>query len=157
VSPAGNVLWTCDPDVVLQLNTRHGDFIKPTDMLGMLNIYGPTITASEGEEHRKYRKIASPSLNENTHHTVWNEAISQAQSMLEHWNRNGGVVQDTNHDANRFALHVLSKAFFNRPMTWDDAGLAKHPGYKLSYPEAISAVFKYNNTLFMTPRPVLSK
>ncbi|PVI08601.1 cytochrome P450 [Periconia macrospinosa] len=156
VSPAGNVMWTCDPDVILQLTARHNDFVKPTEMLGMLNIYGPTITAAEGDEHRRYRKIAAPFLNEDTHQTVWTETISQAQSMLEHWNCNKGVgvVPDVNVDANRFALHVLSKAFFNRPMAWDDKTVIP-PGHKLSYSKAISTVFKNYSTLFMIPKPVL--
>lgn len=156
VSAGGNVLWTCDPQVIMQLSNRHGDFVKPTDMLAMLNLYGPTITASEGAEHRKYRKIASPSFNENTHQTVWREAIRQAALMLDFWKRNGCHVADMNANANRYALHVLSKAFFDKEMAWD-ATLEKPPGHELAYPEAINAVFKYNNTLFMTPQPVLSK
>lgn len=156
VSAGGNVLWTCDPEVITQLNSRHGDFIKPVDMLGMLNIYGPTITASEGEEHRKYRKIASPSFNENTHQTVWNESIRQAGLMLDFWKHDRGHVADINLQTSRYALHVLSKAFFDKAMEWTTEVNKSH-GHGLSYPEAISAVFKYNNTLFMTPRPVLSK
>ncbi|KAF2704108.1 cytochrome P450 [Pleomassaria siparia CBS 279.74] len=139
----------------MQLSHRHDDFIKPIDMLGMLNIYGPTITASKGDEHRKYRSIASPSFNENTHRTVWREAIRQAELMLEVWNHNTGHVSNLNVHANRYALHVLSKALFNREMAWDLAP-EKPPGHQLTYPEAISAVFKYNNTLFMTPRALLN-
>ncbi|KAF1948751.1 cytochrome P450 [Byssothecium circinans] len=154
-SAGGNVLWTCDPEVILQLSHRHDDFIKPTNMLGMLNIYGPTITASEGDEHRRYRSIASPSFNENTHLTVWREAIRQAKLMLETWDHAAGHVSNLNLHANQYALHVLSKALFNKDMEWEVA-LEKPRGHELTYPEAISAVFKYNNTLFMTPQTILN-
>ncbi|KAF2109771.1 cytochrome P450 [Lophiotrema nucula] len=154
-SPGGNVLWTCEPEIIMQLSNRHADFTKPVDMLGILNLYGPTITASEGEEHRKYRKIASPSFNETTHRTVWREAIHQAESMLEAWNRDGGLVSDLNLNANRFTLHVLSKALFNKEMPWDTNAVKAH-GHELTYAEAIGAAFKYNHTLFMTPRAVLN-
>jgi cytochrome P450 len=156
VSAGGNVLWTCDPEVIMQLSNRHGDFIKPVDMLGMLNIYGPTITASEGEEYRTYRKIASPSFNESTHSTVWREAIRQAELMFQFWTQNAGHVPDMNTHASKYALHVLSKSFFDKEMAWD-TGMETRRGHELTYSEAINAVFKYNDTLFMTPRPLLSK
>jgi cytochrome P450 len=156
VSAGGNVLWTCDPEVIMQLSNRHGDFIKPVDMLGMLNIYGPTITASEGEEYRKYRKIASPSFNESTHITVWREAIRQAELMLQFWTHSAGHVPDMNKHASKYTLHVLSKSIFDKEMAWD-TGVEKPQGHGLTYSEAINAVFKYNDTLFMTPRPLLSK
>ncbi|KAF2183918.1 cytochrome P450 [Zopfia rhizophila CBS 207.26] len=155
VSPSGNALWTCNPELIIQTCTRYKDFIKPIDMLAMLNIYGPTITASEGEENRVYRKVAAPSFNETTHRTVWTESLDQADMMLEFWEQNGGKVDQLNHDSNRFALHVLSKVFFNREMKW--LGQEKIPeGHELTYNAAISSVFKYNDTLFMTPKPILN-
>jgi hypothetical protein len=139
VSAGGNVLWTCDPDVITQISNRKSDFTKPTDTLGMLNLYGPTITASEEEEHR-----------------IWQESVRQAGLMLDFWNRDGGRVADMNADANRYALHVLSKAFFGKTMTWEFDAEKSH-GHHLSYPEAIGAVFKYNNTIFTTLWPLLSE
>lgn len=52
VSPGGNILWSCDPDTILQFSKRNHDFVKPVEMMGMLNMYGPTVTATEGEENR---------------------------------------------------------------------------------------------------------
>ncbi|CAI6289355.1 unnamed protein product [Periconia digitata] len=155
VSPSGNVLWTRDPDVILQLQTHHSDFVEPTDMFVMLDIYGPTITASGGDEQFTYRKIASSFVNENTHNIVWTETVSQAKSMLRHRDYKGGVAPDVASNPNRFALHFPSKAFFNRPETWHNV-LTKPPRHRLSYPEAISVDFKRNNTISITPRPVLN-
>ncbi|KAF2462884.1 cytochrome P450 [Lindgomyces ingoldianus] len=153
-SSGGNVLWTCDPDVIMQVSSRHKDFVKPIGMLGMLNIYGPTITASEGEEHRTYRRIAAPSFNEETHRTVWEESLKQGEMMLQVWSENSGSVKDLNSYASLFALHVLSKAFFQKQMTWDEDHQLPS-GHTLPYADAVSSVFKYAQTLFMMPRRLL--
>jgi cytochrome P450 len=154
VSPGGNVLWTCDADVIMQLSTRPLDFKKPVDILGMLNIYGPTITAAEGPEHRVYRKIAAPSFGEATHWIVWSEALRQSQRMLEHWGGDGGEVGDVSVDARKLALHVLSKALFGKEMRWE-GGEVVPAGQSMSYSEAIGGVFKHCQTLFMIPHAVL--
>ncbi len=67
VSDGENILWTCDPDSILQFSKRYHEFIKPVKMMGILNMYGPTITATEGEKSRTYRKTAIPSFNNRTH------------------------------------------------------------------------------------------
>jgi cytochrome P450 len=100
----------------MQLSTHPLDFKKPIYMLGMLNIYGPTITAAEGREHRAYRKIAAPSFSEATFRIVWSETPWQTQMMLEHWSSDWGEVEDVSVDAGKLTLHVLSKALFDRDM-----------------------------------------
>jgi hypothetical protein len=157
VSASGNILWTCDPEVTMQIMGRRDDFVKPLDMLGMLNLYGPTITASEGEEHRAYRRVASPSFNNHTHQLVWEEAIVQSRMMIDSWNRNNGQIPHLSKDGANLALHILSRVFFNNKMLWTDDTKTPPPGHTLTYNEAISSVFKYNSTLFMTPRPIISK
>lgn len=157
VSTGGNILWTCDSEVIVQVTERRHDFVKPLDMLGMLNMYGPTVTASEGEENRTYRKVAAPLFNEKNHQLVWDEAISQASAMLRTWSHNEGEIVDLNHDAARLALHVISRVFFNNEIQWTDQAQAPPAGHALTYSFAISSVFKYNSTLFLTPPVLLSK
>lgn len=157
VSAGGNILWTCDPEVIMQVSTRRNDFVKPTEMLDILNIYGPTITASEGEDHRLFKKVASPSFNDKNFQAVWNGAIEQAEMMTQEWIDNGGSVSNLNGDAAKLALHVISKVFFGKTMTWKEDDTTPGPGHTLSYRHAISAAFKYTNTIFLTPRPILSE
>ncbi|KAI9650798.1 hypothetical protein NHQ30_000829 [Ciborinia camelliae] len=156
VSAGGNILWTCDPEVIMQVSTRRKDFVKPTEMLNILNVYGPTITAAEGEEHRVFKKVASPSFNDKNFQSVWTSAIEQTEMMTEEWLDNGGSVSNLNGDAAKLALHVISEVFFGKTMMWTD-DTKPGPGHTLTYGRAISAVFKYNNTIFLTPRPILSK
>ncbi|PQE22661.1 cytochrome p450 monooxygenase protein [Rutstroemia sp. NJR-2017a BVV2] len=156
VSAGGNILWTCDPQVIMQVSTRRNDFVKPTEMLNILNIYGPTITAAEGEEHRIFKKVASPSFNDKNFQSVWTGAIEQTEMMTQEWLDNGGSVTNLTDCAAKLALHIISKVFFGKRMMWTDDDTKPGPGHSLTYGRAISAVFKYHNTIFLTPRPILN-
>ncbi|TGO34263.1 hypothetical protein BHYA_0205g00150 [Botrytis hyacinthi] len=155
VSAGGNILWTCDPEVIMQVSTRRNDFVKPTEMLDMLNIYGPTITAAEGEEHRIFKKVASPSFNDKNFQAVWTGAIEQTEMMTQKW-LDDSSISDLNSDAAKLALNVISKVFFGKTITWTEDDTKPSPGHTLTYERAISTVFEYNSTIFLTPRPILN-
>ncbi|KAF2800903.1 cytochrome P450 [Melanomma pulvis-pyrius CBS 109.77] len=141
---------------ITHVSSRHKYFLKPTDMLALLNIHGPTITASEGPENQMYRKVAAPSFGEDTHRSVWNVSLEQAGSMLDIWEKEQGNVPHVDVYSNRFALHVLSAVFFDKTMAWGSEDNDKPPpGHALTYTDAISTAFKSNETLFMTPPLIL--
>lgn len=155
VSATANIMWTCDAEVITQVMNRRNDFSKAVEMMGMLNVYGP-IKASEGDEHRAYRKVASPSFNDENYQLVWAGAIEQADSMTQEWSLNEhGSIANLNANSSKLALHVISKVFFGKTMSWNGSDNAKPPlGHILTYNRAITAVFEYNST---TPWPLLSK
>lgn len=39
-------------------------FPKPVDQYAILRMFGPNVIASEGEEWKKYRRIAAPAFSE---------------------------------------------------------------------------------------------
>ncbi|MCJ1344328.1 hypothetical protein MMC31_002531 [Peltigera leucophlebia] len=78
VSPTQNVLYICDPNVITQL-FRGNTFGKPTGLLKMLNIFGPTLTGTDGDEARQYRKITAPFFNEQTLRQGTKSVV------LDHW------------------------------------------------------------------------
>ena len=160
VSAAGNILWTCDPEAILQFSRQHRDFIKPVEMMGMLNMYGPTVTATEGEESRLYRKTAAPSFNDRTHRSAWSESLGQTAALLKRWNSARAPITQLNEDMARLTLHVISYVCFDRHIEW--AEVSEHQdsppeGHKMSYRKAISSMLDNIPTLFITPPPILSK
>lgn len=159
VSPGGNILWTCDPETILQFSKRSHDFVKPVEMMGMLNMYGPTVTATEGEESRKYRKIAAPSFNDRTHGSTWTESLGQAAALLKQWDSMQAPIMQLNEDVARLTLQVISYVCFDRQIGWAEA-LGSHDsppkGHRMSYREAISSMLDNIPILFIVPPPVLS-
>jgi len=160
VSAGGNVLWTCDPDAILQFSKRYHDFVKPVEMMGMLNLYGPTVTATEGEESRLYRKIAGPSFNDRTHGSAWTESLEQAAALLKFWESSKAPITQLNEDVARLTLHVISYVCFDRQIEWAHVkGHEETPSkkHKISYREAISSMLDNIPILFLVPLVVRSK
>lgn len=159
VSAGGNILWTCDPETIIQFSKRSHDFLKPVEMMGMLNMYGPTVTATEGDESRRYRKIAAPSFNDRTHGSTWTESLGQATALLKRWDDMQAPILQLNEDVARLTLQVISYVCFDRQLGWTEAiGSQDKPpeGHLMSYREAISSMVDNIPTLFIVPPPVLS-
>ena len=118
VSPTRNVLWTCDPQVILQVLSRRNDFHRPVVALKVLNLYGPTIMGTEGPESRLYQKITSPSFNDETHQAVWSVSLQLTQQLLKSWLEDEpvGHVLRMNQDTSRLTLCVISRVCFGREL-----------------------------------------
>lgn len=157
VSPGGNTLWTCDPETIDEVSTRRHDFQKSTEILGLLDNYGPTLTASEGEVAHIFRKIAAPVFSERNHGLVWNEALSQTRMMLCKWNEEGQIIHHLGKDAGTLALHVLCKVLFDKDLEWVEDSKDIPTGHTLTFKDAIRVAYKYNLVLFVTPKFLLSE
>jgi len=160
VSAGGNILWTCDPDTILQFSKRNYDFVKPVEMMGMLNMYGPTVTATEGDESRIYRKTAAPCFNDRTHGSAWTESLGQTSALLRRWASLDTPITQLNEDAARLTLQVLSYVCFDRQMEWAEATGRQDElpkGHTMSYRGAISSMVDNISILFIVPPPLLSE
>ena len=127
--------------------------------MGMLNMYGPTVTATEGEESRRYRKIASPSFNDRTHGSAWTESLGQTQALLKRWDSLQAPMMQLNEDVARLTLQVISFVCFDRQVGWVEAVTSPDKplgGHSMSYREAISSMVDNIPTPFIVPPPVLS-
>ena len=125
----------------------------------MLNMYGPTVTATEGDESRRYRKIAAPSFNDRTHGSVWTESLEQTAALVKQWDTQAPILQ-LNEDVAKLTLQVISRVCFDRPIgRAEGLGSQDKPpkGHLMTYQEAISSMVDHIPTLFVIPPPLLSK
>ena len=162
VSSVKNILWTCDPEAIMELTARHSNLPKPADLMQILNIFGPTLTASEGAEFRRYRKLAAPFFNEETHAKVWETSLVKTQQLVSKWSsRSTNLKIDNVHDqVAELMLHVLTLVAYGKNMEWSDelnqqAGLPA--GHVLSFSKAITTMLDNMAILFLTPPLLLSK
>lgn len=58
------MLHVADPDAVKDISMRRTTFPKPLEIYKGLAVFGNNIIASEGEEWRKYHRIAAPAFSE---------------------------------------------------------------------------------------------
>ena len=61
---AGVILVVADPDAIKDLSLRRTTFPKPLELYEGSAIFGNNIIVSEGEEWRKYHRIAAPAFSE---------------------------------------------------------------------------------------------
>lgn len=158
VSPGGIILHTCDPDVTTQL-FRDGSFGKPAELMSILNIYGPTITGTDGPESRLYRKVTGPFFTENTLRRVFVQSVSGAKILLAALTRPNAHRQLRTLAA-RVSLNTLSQICFSNQTDSDlIEALAfqdkKPDGRSLSYSEALHGLMDNWATVFLVPHWIL--
>ncbi|PHH92137.1 hypothetical protein CDD83_8810 [Cordyceps sp. RAO-2017] len=157
-SPGGLILYTCDPDVSTQL-FRDGNFGKPTELMSVLNIYGPTITGTDGPESRLYRKLTGPFFSDKTLRRVFVKSVSGAKILLAALTRPNAHRKLRTLSA-RLSLNTLSQICFRNQT---DSDLVKALAFEddipngrtLSYSEALHGLIDNWNAIFLVPHWLL--
>ncbi|GAW24954.1 hypothetical protein ANO14919_145510 [Xylariales sp. No.14919] len=157
-SPGGLILYTCDADVNVQL-FRDGNFGKPVELMSILNIYGPTITGTDGPESRLYRKIAGPFFSESTLRRVFAQSAGGAKILIAALMRSDAHLQLQTLSA-RLSLNTLCQIAFNYQTDSDLVrGLAFQDsipdGKTLSYSQALHGLLKRMGVIFVVPHWML--
>ncbi|KAJ8104960.1 hypothetical protein ONZ43_g7614 [Nemania bipapillata] len=158
VSPGGLILYTCDADVNVQL-FRDGNFGKPVELMSILNIYGPTITGTDGPESRLYRKITGPFFSENTLRRVFTQSAGGAKMLLAALMRSDAHLHLRSLSA-RLSLNTLCQIAFGYQTDSDLVrGLAFQDsipdGKTLSYSQALHGLLKNMGVILDVPHWML--
>lgn len=82
ISPGRNTLFTCDPRLITQL-LWDPTFGKPTAMLGLLNLFGPTMAGTVESENILYRRITAPYFNHTTKNHVFQQSVKARSSFID--------------------------------------------------------------------------
>jgi len=160
VSPGGIILYTCDADVSSQL-FRDSRFGKPAHLMQVLNIFGPTITGTDGAESRLYRRITAPFFNEATLRQVFEHSVQGGQELRLVLNQRSAHRRLRTLTA-RLSLHLLNRVC-NQNQTNEDLVQALRfeeqlPGtHRMSYSDAVHTLLDHYQTVFLFPPGLLSK
>lgn len=156
-TPNGNMLWSCDPAIIKAAFTNPSESQNPVEMFRMFDLWGPTLSSTEGDEHRTSRRIISSGFNPSTNQSVWEETMRQCGLILDEWAADGGVVKRMKDWTSPMALHVISYIFFNRKLGWNSAkGTESLPqGHSLTYEKSLFDVLEKLGILFVTPKALL--
>ncbi|KDQ58619.1 hypothetical protein JAAARDRAFT_176655 [Jaapia argillacea MUCL 33604] len=133
--------YLADPAVIKEVTGSRARFPKPVKQYKVLSFFGGNIVASEGEEWKKYRKVAAPSFSERNNRLVWDETVRIMVDMFDNvWHNEKEVVVNHCLDITLpIALFVIGVAGFGRRISWaDDSKLP--PGHKMTYKDALHIV-----------------
>jgi cytochrome P450 len=120
VSPGGNWLYVANPDAAWDMMKRPADFVRNTEQLAVLNVYGKNLSTTDGAEWQKHRKVTSTTFTEKNNELVWTSSLSQAKGMLEYWTQRAPQpVRTVAEDTKTFTLNVLAAALFSKPYPFE--------------------------------------
>ncbi|KAI0346717.1 cytochrome P450 [Trametopsis cervina] len=138
VYPIQTSFLIADPDIIHKIASARHLYPKPIDVYEVLNIYGPSILVSEGEEWKRYRKIANPSFSERNNSLVWEESQRIMLELLDEEWRGQETVIDENIliTSTSVTLFVISSAVFGQRISWKDEGL-RSAGFDFSFKETM--------------------
>lgn len=143
VSPSQIFMSCSNAEANVQLTTRKRDFVKPVELYAIVDIYGPSILTTEGEEWKRHRKVVAPAFSEKSNSLVWKESLRQGLEMAKVWSKLEGnnsrvmKVEDTAPYTATLALHVISAAGFGVRQLWagedeKKLGSSAIPGFNTS-------------------------
>ncbi|KAI3339394.1 hypothetical protein F4824DRAFT_508178 [Ustulina deusta] len=154
VSPSQNTLFTCDPKLITQL-LRDPAFGKPTAMLGLLNLFGPTMTGTDGPENRLYRKITAPYFNHTTMDHVFQQSVEATSSFMEVVaSQTASIDTQLRPMLSKLALHILSKCGFGKTGScFEELQFSEKPsdGQKLSFADTFLGIDQDLPLIALTP------
>ncbi|KAI0080522.1 cytochrome P450 [Panus rudis PR-1116 ss-1] len=119
----GDVALHCaSPEALKQILAEPFTFTKPNKVLS-LNLLGPNLVASVGEQWRRHRKITAPAFDNQSYASVWDVTASLYHQMLESdaWNSaDHHFFAAFNQFTTRLALLVISACGFNMHLKWNE-------------------------------------
>ncbi|KAJ4475587.1 cytochrome P450 [Lentinula aciculospora] len=130
-----------DAAAIKEVTTARARFPKPVKAYKVLSFFGDNIVASEGEDWKRYRKIAAPAFNDRNNKLIWDETIRIIIDLFDNvWGSQESVVIDHALSITLpIALFVLGAAAFGRRISWkDDEGIP--PNHQMSFKDAIHEV-----------------
>ena len=161
VSPSQNILLTCEPEAVNQI-LRGNAFDKPTDLINILNIFGPTMTGADNREARQYRKITTPFFNEDSMQKIWAQSINGGEALLKVLlnSQSAGHTGEPQPLLARLSLHLLNSVCFESDHDCVEEIEGRSPipsGHTLGYSQAMHAMLDHVKTIYAIPGPILSR
>ncbi|KAJ1340568.1 hypothetical protein BSLG_004662 [Batrachochytrium salamandrivorans] len=141
-------IWTANADLVEEIVTRKTDFVKPTAMYKLLDIFGSNVVTTEHTEWRRHRKIVAPQFSERNNMYVHRQTVQTVHDMFRSWQTGiHGATANTEHelhinvseDMAKLALYVISGAGFGMRLDWDTSNtdtVLEH-GHSMSFKSAI--------------------
>lgn len=125
----------------------------------MLNVFGPNVGTTDGQQWQRHRKITASCFNESVNERVWTESLRQAVGMLRYWSSKPSI-NSVAADTRTVSLHVMSSAIFGKeyPFRGADSDRITSPEEdSSSYGEALRIILDRCIPLVVLGRKNLSK
>ena len=127
----------------------------------ILNVFGPTVSGTDGDEERLYRRIASAAFNLRTNRMLWGDVLAHVSELVVGWSPTGSATRigDMKQDIADMTLQIISRICYGRDLDHfsGQAGRQVLSGHALSYRQAMFSMLSSIHLISMVPHPLLRK
>ncbi|KIM82774.1 hypothetical protein PILCRDRAFT_455699 [Piloderma croceum F 1598] len=133
--------FLADAAAIKEVTSSRYRFPKPVHHYGLLLYFGSNIVASDGEEWKRFRKIAAPAFSDRNNRLVWDETSLIMLDLFDNvWGDKNEIVIDHCVDITlQIALSVIGVAGFGRKVSWRDDQVIPI-GRRMTFKEALHIV-----------------
>ena len=130
-----------DPDLIREvLIVQPQNFIKERTQRRMKILLGEGLITSDGEVHRRQRRIAAPAFHRQRIQAYATLMVERAAAMRDSWH--AGMEFDTSAEMMHLALQIVARTLFNSEVTKD----------VLRINDEVNAIMRLYHFLVMLPR-----
>ncbi|OJJ97552.1 hypothetical protein ASPACDRAFT_32477 [Aspergillus aculeatus ATCC 16872] len=122
VTPRDVYVNVADPEAIHEIFQRRTDFIRPSHLYKLLEVYGPCISTASWTDWPRHRKVLATPFNESVMSFVWDESVEQTRQMLEAWDGAAeGRIASVAKDTRTLSLNVLAATGFRKSFPFQSA------------------------------------
>ncbi|KAJ5733721.1 cytochrome P450 [Penicillium malachiteum] len=153
-TPREITLIVAESEAIHNIFQRRTDFVRPSIMYKVLEVYGPCISTANGPDWARHRKIVATPFNENIMSYVWDESIEQGRQMLDVWAEDEATeITSVSKDTRTVSLNVLAATGFRKSYPFRSVQEQDGPS---SYRDSLQTILDNAILLMVAPRNLLS-
>ncbi|KAG8765152.1 hypothetical protein FRC12_007665, partial [Ceratobasidium sp. 428] len=74
-------------DTIKQMSSTRNPFTKRVKDYGTLDVFGPNLVVSEGEQWKRQRRICAPAFSDRNNNYVWSTTTDLVDEMMATWTK----------------------------------------------------------------------
>ncbi|PYH29020.1 cytochrome P450 [Aspergillus neoniger CBS 115656] len=160
VTPRDIYINVADPDAIHDIFQRRTDFIRPSQLYKVLEVYGPCISTASWNDWPRHRKVLATPFNESAMSFVWEESVEQTRQMLQVWDSSvDGHIPSVAKDPRTLSLNVLAATGFRKSFPFQSAKdheVKSEEDEPEGYRDALQTVLDNCILLMVMPRKLLT-
>ncbi|KAJ3991355.1 family 614/534 cytochrome P450 [Lentinula boryana] len=123
-----------------EVTASRARFPKPVEQYKVLSFFGENIVASEGDDWKRYRKIAAPVFSDRNNKLTWDETVRIILDLFDNvWGSQECIIIDHALDITLPVKLLFPVIFdFGLRISWKDEGIP--PNHQMSFKDALHEV-----------------
>ncbi|KAJ5274063.1 hypothetical protein N7478_009188 [Penicillium angulare] len=154
-TPREITLIVAESEAICDIFQRRTDFVRPSIMYKVLEVYGPCISTANGPDWARHRKIVAAPFNENVMSYVWDQSVEQGRQMLDVWVGEGSSeITSVSKDTRTVSLNVLAATGFRK--SYPFLSVQEQQDGPANYRDSLQIILDNAILLMVAPRNLLS-